>query len=730
MKEQAKKAPQSDVTELGLVADLFYRQYDILYRLTTQMLATKNLDDQLSLVLDAVTSELGYSHSALGLIDQDSGELRIRLAIGFPDDATIAGMIVPPKLGAPIGSGSLGPRPVWIQRSNGGNEQQFLDGIASSTDMLALPLFGGRWLAGRSSDLTPTPWLETELSADNSRCIGMLYVACSSSTSTPASFNLLLRLADRVGLTIALAEQNEQLTATIAKLEREREWVNAITQSVADPIVLTNLDNQILLQNKRAEELFSGSEEEEASEGKLRALKMNDLLFSAYLSSVSFLTSEIAGRDLTLVDPIEGSDVHFEVVSTPAYDSGGERIGMVSVFRDVTDLRKANEEMVRNLVKLQQAEAEARHERDRLNLIIENVGHPVVVGDANGHLLLFNRKAELLFEQVDDPTPDTLAAIRANSVKLTSFISALASEPKAERQAEIELIDPETGNLMPMEITSVEIAGPRGQVSAVVSILHDLSSIRELERRRVQQQLFESEKLAAIGRLTASIAHEINNPLEAIKNSLFLLQSSENETNRRFLEIALKETERVSHIIAQMLGFTRSSGEIEWVDVNELLDETLVLIDKKMRQAGTRVVREFQQELPKIHARAYQLRQVFLNLLLNAQQAIQGRGRITVKTTAIETAAEPWISVEISDTGTGISDEDLNRIFEPFFSTRKKGTGLGLWVTQDIVRHHGGRIEVTSTLNRGTTFRIVLPIEPPRTHEATDPQPPSAALPV
>ena len=136
---------------------------------------------------------------------------------------------------------------------------------------------------------------------------------------------------------------------------------------------------------------------------------------------------------------MEGSDVHFEVVSTPAYDSMGERIGMVSVFRDVTDLRKANEEMIRNVVKLQQAEAEARHERDRLNLIIENVGHPVVIGDANGNLLLFNRKAEAFFEQAEESTPDTVAMVRANAVKLTSFISLRRlSDNIAQRQASTE----------------------------------------------------------------------------------------------------------------------------------------------------------------------------------------------------------------------------------------------------------------------------------------------------
>src|SRR5438045_8520404 len=115
MNEQARKAPESDKPDLELVAELFYRQYDILYRLTTQMLATKNLDDKLSLILDAVTSELGYSHAALALIDNDTDELRIRMAIGFEDDAKLMGVVVSPKLGSTVGPDG-GGRPFGIRR--------------------------------------------------------------------------------------------------------------------------------------------------------------------------------------------------------------------------------------------------------------------------------------------------------------------------------------------------------------------------------------------------------------------------------------------------------------------------------------------------------------------------------------------------------------------------------------------------------------------------------------
>src|SRR5688572_17257162 len=339
--------------------------------------------------------------------------------------------------------------------------------------------------------------------------------------------------------------------------------------------------------------------------------------------------------------------------------------------------------------------------------------NPIVVCDSSGNYILLNRRAELLFQENDAPGTSA-TAVRTNAVKLTSFISTLASAAETARQAEIELIDPEGGRALPMEITAREVLDEAGQVTAVVSILHDLTEIRELERRRVEQHLFESEKLAALGRLAASIAHEVNNPLEAIKNALYLMQTAPDvEQNTRFLEIARKETERVSHIIRQMLGFARRPGEVDWVDVNQLLEETLVLLEKKMRQQRIRVTKQLDPLLPPIRARADQLRQVFLNLILNAQQAIAAEGEIRISTARYDQALQPSILVQLSDSGVGIAEDDIARIFDPFFSTGKKGTGLGLWVTQDIVRQHGGRIEVSSDIGRGTVFSIVLQVDSP-----------------
>ena len=686
------------------------RQYDVFIETTTQMLATPKLHERLLLALEAISTNFGHRQAAIAIINERDAELRIRAAVGFEGDpSTTTRVEMPLDSSAACVRVIHDAQPLWISMEEDEASRSLFANMQWQSEVLAVPLFGISEIPSRPGTARAT---NQYWAFEPGARMGVLYVGANQETLDSESLTLIKRFAERIGIVASLAAHQERLVGTVTKLQRERQWIESIMKSVADPIVLTDLDNQILLQNRRAEELFSGSAN--AGEGKRRALKMNDLLFSAYLSSATVSSSEVIQRDITLVDPIEGSDIHFEVISTPAANSRGEPLGLVSIFRDVTDLREANEELARNFVKLQQAEAESRRERDRLDLIIENVGHPIVVCDSAGNFILFNRRAELLFQENESFHSSASAAVRTNAVKLTSFISTLASASETGRQAEIELMDPEDGRALPMEITAREVLDATGQVTAVVSILHDLTEIRELERRRVEQQLFESEKLAAVGRLAASIAHEVNNPLEAIKNALYLMQAgAEGDKNSRFLEIARKETERVSHIIRQMLGFARRPGEVDWVDVNQLLEETLVLLEKKMRQLRIKITKSLDDSLPRIKARADQLRQVFLNLIINAQQAIEGDGEIVISTSRYEQALQPSILVQLTDTGVGIAEDDLTRIFDPFFSTGKKGTGLGLWVTQDIVRQHGGRIEVSSEIGKGTVFSIVLQVESP-----------------
>jgi signal transduction histidine kinase len=306
--------------------------------------------------------------------------------------------------------------------------------------------------------------------------------------------------------------------------------------------------------------------------------------------------------------------------------------------------------------------------------------------------------------------------VLANETRFTSFISQKRLEPGSRKTGEIALTDPETEEPLEMAVTSAEITDPRGAVVGTVAVLQDIGRLRELERRRVEQVLFDSEKLAATGRLAASIAHELNNPLEAIQNSLYVLVE-------RTPEIARKETARMSRILREMLGFYRPALEMSDTDLNGLINEAEGLLAKRLRERNVRLDKKLDSHLPPIKASADQLKQVLLNLFLNAGDAMPDGGAITVATTLIGGSRIGMpnarsVQLQVRDSGMGIPEEDLPHIFEPFFSTKgKKSSGLGLWVSSGIVQAHGGALQVRSVPGRGTTFTIVLPVEGPQAKE-------------
>jgi len=479
------------------------------------------------------------------------------------------------------------------------------------------------------------------------------------------------------------------------------------------------------MQNQSAQELFQHASGD--SEGKRHAIEMNNFLLSAMVSSLAHDSGSTLRRDLTLVDPIEGSELLFEVIARQGPSSRTGTRTIVSILKNVSDLRLASEELDRQLHQLEQAEEEVRQERDRLNLILRNVANPIIVTDATNRIILINDQARRLFQAPGGAISRRSKAsiFSSNDAKFTSFIGGLLLEPTKVITAELQLQDPANDEMLTMAVHSGAIFDVLGQVQAVVSVLHDLTKIRELEWRRVEQQLFESEKLAATGRLAASIAHEINNPLEAIKNSLYLLVSrtSADSPNYRFLEIANKETQRVSNIIKQMLGFYRPSVERQLCDVNQIIREVVELLSKVLHQNAVTVRLDLGADVPWIQGAADQLRQVFMNLIINGQQAMPSGGELTVTTSIAESHDLAYVSprsvvIEFQDRGGGIKPEHLDHIFEPFFTTKTegKGTGLGLWVSAGIVDDHGGQIKVKSRPGRGTTFTIFLPVEAPNEH--------------
>jgi two-component system NtrC family sensor kinase len=447
---------------------------------------------------------------------------------------------------------------------------------------------------------------------------------------------------------------------------------------------------------------------------------MNNFLLSAALSSFALDQGASLGRELALVDPIEGSDILFEVICQSVIDPRTQQRGLVTVLKNVSDLQRAIEEVRHGLRDLEWASAEVRNERDRLNLILENVADPIVVTGPAGEVLLMNpHAARLLQPESEKSAAGRAGAYYGNNTKLMSFLLQASLDAQDVLRTEVQFTDPLSEDPMTLSATATKARNAWGQVVALVCVLHDLTQLRELERRRVEHQLFESEKLAAVGRLAAAMAHEINNPLEAIKNSLHLVVTTTkpDDPNHRFLNIAARETDRVSRIIREMLGFYRPGRAKMPVSVNQLIEEALDLMQRQFGGQQFTIVREMEPQLPAVWGAEDQLKQVFLNLLLNAYEAMgkQGTVRVVTRRSLPQDQAGPpstHVIVEVQDTGGGIAQEIMDHIFDPFFSTKRDqhGTGLGLWISLDIVKQHGGQINVRSTAGRGTTFAVALPI--------------------
>ncbi len=250
------------------------------------------------------------------------------------------------------------------------------------------------------------------------------------------------------------------------------------------------------------------------------------------------------------------------------------------------------------------------------------------------------------------------------------------------------------------------------EIEALVGAFNRMQEAIRERRRLNQEKLLRSDRLAMIGQLAAGVAHEINNPLGSILlfTRLVMQQSPVNSRMHENLERIEKETKRCHSIVQSLLDFARQrEPNVEPVDVNQLLEATLKFFEKQNLLKNIEVVRHFAADLPLIQADQLQLQQVFMNIIINALDAMNGRGLLTLETTDIGTDGR--ITISISDTGCGIPPENMDRIFDPFFTTKDvgHGTGLGLSVSYGIIQTHSGDISVSSTPGEGSRFTITLP---------------------
>jgi nitrogen-specific signal transduction histidine kinase len=482
--------------------------------------------------------------------------------------------------------------------------------------------------------------------------------------------------------------------------------MGTVMQSMADPVILTDNQHRVIIQNKAAERFFRVPEG--VSEGGRRAVELNNLLFSAALSSM-VVSANDASRDLTLVDVMEGEEVLFEAVCAPTYLREGTRTGMVTVMRDVTDLRRADQEVRANLDKLRAAEEVVRQDRDRLNLVIENVGDPIIVADNSAKIVLFDSLAKELFGSGESYRHPQIVK---NQAKLDAYLTSFTFSFVDKENKSLRLYHPGSRSEIEYAARSGKIYDARGQVAYTVTVLRDFSTWKKLEQLQLERRMLEMEKFAATGRLAGTIAHEINNPMEAIKNAIYLLKGRLEPSSEPIYEVLKNETERVTRIVRQMLGLYRNAGQLGSFDLNAVVEDTLTLFGRPLSKAGVTVDKRL-GTLPPLKGSADQFRQLLSNLVVNSRDSMAEGGKLVIRTRHVRASdgIHGWTTISVADTGSGIPKELRASMFEPFVTTKgEKGTGLGLWIVKGIVENHAGRIQVRSTLGKGTIFRLSFPV--------------------
>ncbi|MDX2453032.1 PAS domain S-box protein [Desulfosarcina sp.] len=400
----------------------------------------------------------------------------------------------------------------------------------------------------------------------------------------------------------------------------------------------------------------------------------------------------------------DGTPIPVLLTAHVRYDPKGNVLGYEGICVDQSQRKKMEKEL--------------KKAHDFLNNIIQSSPNAIMGTDMKGNIIIWNQGAE---ETLGYQASETIGGMNVRDLypgdMARQVMRMMRSDDyggKGKLRSYPMTFKGKYGRPVEGNLSANIIYDEAGREIASVGIFVDLEEQLKMERKlhNTQEQLLQSEKLAAMGRLTSQIAHELNNPLYGIMNTLELMKTEIPVGNKRrkLLEMSLSETVRVTDMLRKMLSFSKPDQEERApVDINTILDEILLLYEKQLWEHSIKMVHSFADKLGLVHASKNQLRQVFLNLISNARDAMPDGGRLTVATEG----DDYFVHITIADDGAGIKEEYLDLIFETFFTTKTdsvKGVGLGLSVCYGFIKDHGGDIKVESQLGEGTTFSISLPV--------------------
>src|ERR1700678_4020971 len=353
---------------------------------------------------------------------------------------------------------------------------------------------------------------------------------------------------------------------------------------------------------------------------------------------------------------------------------------------------------------LEQKAMQIERLKDFSENIVESLNIGVVTVDLQDRIESWNPQLEGL---LGIPRTEALHR-RLQDVLPADLVSEITSHAKSDHVAGIYKFHLATraNSRVVVNASIAPLVGKNGSRLGRLILLDDIT-----QRVRLEEQIVQTEKLTSLGLLAAGVAHEVNTPLAVISNYIQMLakQIPADDPRQQTIERIVKQTFRASEIVNNLLNFSRT-GAAEFVEVNlnSVLEETLTLVQHPFKTAQVNVIKNYTEQLPPVLGSITRLQQVFLNLFMNARDAMPSGGMLEVRTGAHNGS----VAVEVTDTGSGIPAENLHRIFDPFFTTKAtgRGTGLGLSVSYGIIKEHAGKVDVRSTPGKGTSFRLEFPL--------------------
>ncbi len=678
------------------------------------LLASDDLQASAREVVDWLATHAGVTQSLVALVDPGSPTLLLAVERGLSTTAIADFMISPNDVSHPLIAAMRRGDPTYFARAAG------VAAPFERTGFHAIPLCANN-----------------EAPAE-----GVLLVASSHAKLDGDVEWAARQFSKQLG---RLTSKNE---TTAGGLVQERMLLYSIINAVTDAILLTDTEGKLIIANAHAEKLFAAPED--ASEGWRRAVALNNMLFSAALSTGAVTHTDLARRELLLVDPLEGSDLLFELLSSRARD---ERQGtfVVSILRNITDLAHARAEIEESYRTLRMAQAEVRDERHRLDLIIDSVADPILVTDPEGDIVLMNEPAERLFNVPASADEPAQRSVRANGANLTSFVSNVLTRTGEQRyRGEIHLTDAATGQALPVEALAGTILSEQGELVWVVTILHDLTEAldkarlferlkqgsAELERKvqeataelaqqneLLRRQHIELEQASALkSQFLANISHEFRTPLNAILGYTHMLLQGVTgavaEPQRKSLSRIDSNSRHLLALINDILDITRIEAgrmplNLTSFRASELVTEVMSELEPIIRRSNLTVNARVNRALPLVKTDRQKVKQIVLNLLSNALK-FTPTGSVMIAVGF--DARSRMMTIAVRDTGVGIPDEARGRIFEDFRQLDDSptrgygGTGLGLSICRRLAQMLDGSIDLESEVGQGSTFTLRLPV--------------------